>query len=146
MFLINLMLSKLSHKVQSLFYNLILQENPSFSSKCSCTLLKKFLNGRKNQPLFREIKFITDFKEKNETFSSSFAKQCSLTDNGSTLPSLIPFITDKLLFDEDFSIKYIKNVITKLDSNVAHNDNMIIIPMLVLIDIATCKHLDINFK
>ena len=69
-----------------------------------------------------------------------------MIDNGSTLPPLFPFITDKSLLDEDFSIKYIKNVITKLDSNEAHDDNMITIPMLILFDISTCKPLDSIFK
>ena len=69
-----------------------------------------------------------------------------MVDNGSTLPPLFPFITDKSLLDEDFSIKYIKNVITKLDSNEAHDDNMITIPMLILFDISTCKPLDSIFK
>ena len=105
-----------------------------------------FLNGRKTPPLFHENKFITDFKEKSKIFNSSFAKQRSLIDNGSTLPSLFPFITDKSLLGEDFSIKDIKNVITKRDSNEAHDDNMIIIPMLILFHISTCKPLDIIFK
>ena len=120
--------------------------HPSFSSKCYWTLLDKFLYGRKTPPLFHENKCITDFKEKSDIFNSSFAKQCSLIDNGSTLSSLFPFITDKSLLDKDFSTKYIENVITKLDSNEAHDDNMIIILMLILFDISTCKHLDIIFK
>ena len=69
-----------------------------------------------------------------------------MIDNGSTLPPLFPFITDKSLLDEDFSIKYIKNVITKRDSNEAHDDNMITIPMLILFDTSTYKPLDSIFK
>ena len=55
-------------------------------------------------------------------------------------------IAEKSLLGEDFSIKDIKNVITKLDSNEAHDYNMIIIPMLILFHISTCKPLDIIFK
>ena len=69
--------------------------DPSTSPKCYWTLLKTLLNGRKIPcipPLFHDNKFITDFKEKSEIFNSFFAKQCSLIDNGSTLPSLFPLI------------------------------------------------------
>ena len=60
------------------------------------------LNARKDpciQPLFNDSKFITDFKEKSQIFSFFFAKQCLWIDNGSTLPSLFPLITDKSLSD-----------------------------------------------
>ena len=76
--------------------------DPSTSPKCYWTLLKTLLNGRKIPcipPLFHDNKFITDFKEKSEIFNSFFAKQCSLIDNGSTLPSLFPLITEKSLSD-----------------------------------------------
>ena len=72
--------------------------DPSTSPKCYWALLKTLLNGRKIPcipPLFHDNKFITDFEEKSEVFNSFFAKQCSLIDNGSTIPSLFPLITDK---------------------------------------------------
>ena len=76
--------------------------DPSTSSKCYWTLL----NGRKIpciSPLFHDNKFTTNFKEKSEIFNSFFAKQCPLVDNGSTLLSLFPLITEKSLSDVDFS-------------------------------------------
>ena len=71
--------------------------DPSSSPKCYWILLKALLNGWKIPcipPLFHNDKFITDFKEKSKIFNS-FAKQCSLIDIGSTLPSLFPLITEK---------------------------------------------------
>ena len=72
--------------------------NASASPKCYWALLKTFLNSRKIQyipPLFHDNKFIADFKKKSEIFNSFFAKQFSLIDNGSTLPSLFLLIADK---------------------------------------------------
>ena len=123
--------------------------DPSTSPKCYWTLLKTLLNGRKIPcipPLFHDNKFITDFKEKSEIFNSFFAKQCSLIDNGSTLPSLFPLITEKSLSDVDFSVEDIKNIISKLDSNKVHGDDMISIRMLKLCDKSICKPLSIIFK
>ena len=51
-----------------------------------------------------------------------------------TLPSLFHFITEKLLSDVHFSAEDIKHIISKLDSNKAHIDNMISICMLKLCD------------
>ena len=130
-----MILCKLNYKVQSTFFNLSIVEksqkkssDPSTSPKCYWTLLKTLLNGRKIPcipPLFHDNQFITDVKEKSEIFNSFFAKQCSLIDNGSTLPSLFPLITEKSLSDVDFSLEDIKNIISKLDSNKAHGDDMV---------------------
>ena len=123
--------------------------DPSTSPKCYWTLLKTLLNGRKIPcipPLFHDNKFITDFKEKSEIFNSFFAKQCSLINNGSTLSSLFPLITDKLLSDVDFSVEDIKNIISKLDSNKAHGDDMISICMHKLCDKSICKPFSIILK
>ena len=119
--------------------------DPSTSPKCYWTLL----NGRKIpciSPLFYDNKFITNFKEKSEIFNFFFAKQCSLVDNGSSLLSLFPLITEKSLSDVEFSVEDIKNIISKLDSNKAHSDDMISIRMLKLCDNSICKPLSIIFK
>ena len=107
---------------------------PSASPKCYLNLLKTPLNGRKIPcipPLFPDNKFITNFKEKSEISNSFFAKQCSLIDNGSTLPSLFPLISEKSLLDVDvdFLVEDIKNI-SKLDLSKAHVDDMISIRML----------------
>ena len=78
--------------------------------------------------------------------NSFFAKQCSLIDNGAVLRSLFPLITEKSLSDVDFSVEGIKNIISKLDSNKAHGDDMISIRMLKLCDQSIFKTLSIVFK
>ena len=123
--------------------------DPSTSLRCCLTLLKTLLNGRKIPfipPLFQDDRFITDFKEKSEIFNSFFAKQCSLINNGSTLPTFFPLITEKSLSDVDFSVDDIKNIISKLDSNKAYGDDRISIRMLKLCDKSICKLLGIVFK
>ena len=121
--------------------------DPSTSPKCYWTRLKTLLNGRIIPciaPHLHDNKFITDFKEKSKIFNSFFGKQCSLIDNGSTLLSLFPLITDKSLSDVDFLVEQIK--ISKPDSNKAHSDNMISIFLLQLCDKSICKSLNIIFK
>ena len=72
--------------------------------------------------------------------------ECSLIDNGSTLLSLFPLITEKSLSDVDFSVDNIKNIINTLDSNKPHGDDMVSIRMLILCDKSICKPLSIIFK
>ena len=77
---------------------------------------------------------------------SFFAKQCSLIENRSTLPSLFLLITDKSRSDVDFLIEGIKNIISKLDSCKAHVDDMISIRMIKLCHKSICKPFNIIFK
>ena len=85
-------------------------------------------------------------KRRAKSLTPSFAKQCSLIDNGSTLPSFFPLITEKSLSDVDFSVEDIKNITNKFDANKAHDDDMISIRMLKLCDKSICKPLSIIFK
>ena len=71
--------------------------------------------------IMKNYESITESKEK----SKMFAKQCSLIDNGSTLPSLFPLIIKKWYLDADFLVEDLKSVISKVDSNKAHCDDMI---------------------
>ena len=145
------MFCKLNYKVQSTFFNSSnigksqkKLSDPSTSPKCYWTLLKTLLNGKNIPcipPLFHDNKLITDFKEKSKIFNSFFTKQCSLIDNGSTLPSLFPFITEKSLSDIDFSVEDIKSIINKLDSNKAQGDDMISICMLKLLNLLLSSNL-----
>ena len=68
--------------------------NTQKRSKAYWSLLKGFLNNKKIPiipSLFHENRFLTDFKEKAELFSSFFAKQCSLIRNDSELPTSLTF-------------------------------------------------------
>ena len=120
--------------------------DPSTSSKCYCTLLKTLSNGRNIScipPTFPDNNIITDFKEKSEIFNS-FAKQCSLIDNGSTLPSLFLLITKK--HSQMLTSRLRISKISKLDSNKAHGNDVISIRILKLCDKSICKPLNIIFK
>ena len=62
----------------------------STSPKTHCLVLKSFHNSKKNlciPPIFHENRFATNFKGKAELFNYFFAKQCSILDNGSEIPS-----------------------------------------------------------
>ena len=56
------------------------------------SLLKTMLNDKKVPcipPIFHDNKFVTDFSKKADLFNSSFAKQCSVIENNSVLPSSV---------------------------------------------------------
>lgn len=112
-------------------------------------LLKTLLNDRNISSIpqiFDDNKPITNFKEKSKLFNSFFSEQSSLIDNGNTLPSLFPLITDRSLSNVVFSIEDIKKLISRLDSNKAHGCDMISIRMLILYDKSICKSVNIIFK
>ena len=75
--------------------------------------------------MFHENRFVTDFKQKAELFNSFFAKQCSIIDNGSEIPSYLNPKTDKSLSNITFTEKDIVKVIQNLDSNKVHEHDMI---------------------
>ena len=98
----------------------VIKENQTFP-------LRLGLNGRNIPyipPLFHDNKFIVDFKENSEIFTSFIAEQYSLIDNVSALPSPFLLITDKSLSDVDFSKKDIKSL-RKLDLSKAHDCKMV---------------------
>ena len=67
----------------------------------TCWSISKTLLNNKKIPcilsLLQDTKYITDFKKKAELFSLFFAKQCSILDNSSELPSNFLKKTDKSL-------------------------------------------------
>ena len=106
---------------------------PSTSLKTYWSVLKFFHNNKKIpcvRPIFHENRFVTNFKEKAELFNSFFAKQCSIIDNVSEIPSFLHPKTDKFLSNITFTEKDVENVIQNLDSNKAHVHGMISIRMV----------------
>ena len=97
-------------------------------------------------PIFHNIKYVTDFKEKSEIFNPLFANQCSLIPNSSILPSELKLITENTLTSCDFSETDILQIINHQDSNKAHGHDMISIHMLKLCAEAICRPLNIIFK
>ena len=64
-------------------------------------------------PLFHEICFITDFKEKADLFNSVFSNQCSLLKNCSKLSTNPRYVTDKRLLTINFTVDNIEKIIVK---------------------------------
>ena len=87
-------------------------------------------------PLFYENRFATYFKKKAELLKSFFAKQCTVINNSSKVPSELLLKTDK------FFLKIIQN----LDSEKAHDHDRIRIRMLKICGPSICKPLEIIFK
>ena len=97
-------------------------------------------------PLFYENRFVTDFKKKAGLFNSFFAKQCTVFNNGSSLPSELLLKTSKFLSNITFSSDDILKVIQNLDSEKAHGRDKISIRMLKICEPSICKPLEIIFK
>ena len=68
-------------------------------------------------------------EKKTDLFNSSFAKQLSIIENNSVLPSSTNLITDQYLANIEFTKDHLKRIICKLNPNKAH-DHMISISML----------------
>ena len=78
------------------------------------SLLKTILNDKKVPcilPIFHDYKFITDFSKKADLFNSFFAKQCSIIENNSVLPSSTNPNTDQYLANIEFTKNDIKRII-----------------------------------
>ena len=89
---------------------------------------------------------MTDFRKKDDIFNSFFAKQCSLINNDSSLPSKIIKKTDNSLFSITFSTENILQILNKLDSNKAHGHDEINTRMLKLCGFSICRPLQIIYK
>ena len=111
--------------------------------------LKTFLNNKKIScipPLLHDDKFITNFKEKTERFNNFFAKQCSLINWNSDLPSVLSQKTHKSLSTIKFPSDDILKIIKNLDLNKAHGHDMISIWMIKICDASICKPLELIFR
>ena len=97
------------------------------------SLLKTMLNDKKVPcipPIFHDNKFVTDFSKKAHLSNSFFAKQCSIIENNSALPSSTIPVTDQYLGNIEFAKGDIKRIVCKLDPNKAHGHDMISIRKL----------------
>ena len=123
--------------------------NVQRNSKTYWSLLNRFLNNKKIPlipPLFHENKFVTDYKEKAELFNAFFAKQCSLINNSSKLPSHLHYLTDNRLSSVSFSQDAIAKIIQNLDPNKAHGHDNISICMLKICGSSIYKPLEMIIK
>ena len=118
------------------------------NSKLHWFLLKYFSKQKYSliPPLIHENKFITNFLEKAKLFNSFFSKQCSLINNGSTLPTHMNYLANNRLSSITFSQDDIAKIIQNLDSGKAHGHDNISIRMLKICGSAIYKPLAIIFK
>ena len=120
------------------------------STKCYLSLLKTILNAKKSYHeyllLFHDNKYVIDFKEKNEIFSSFFANKYSLIPNNSILPSELKLFTEHTLTSGDFFETDILQIINCLDLHKAQGHDMISICMLKLCSESIFRLLNIILK
>ena len=75
-----------------------------------------------------------------------FAKQCSLIDNNSKLPSQLHYLTDNCLSSESFSQDDVAKIIHSLDPNKAHDHDNTSSRMLKISGSSIYKPLEMIFK
>ena len=108
--------------------------NPDTAPKVYWSWLNRLL-GKVKVPLIPPIlvegKFITKFKEKADAFNSFFSNQCTVLNNGSSLPDLV-YKTNKNISDVKFTSDDISKVIKGLNPIKAHGHDEISIRMIHL--------------
>ena len=82
---------------------------------------------------------LLQISKKVELLNSFFAKQCSIIDNRSKIPSFLNSKADKSLSNITFTEKNIEKVIQNLDLNKTHGHDMISIRMLKICDNQTLE-------
>ena len=84
--------------------------------------------------------------EKAELFNEFFAKQCTIIDNSSEVPSISALRTDKRISSAIFNNDDIDKIIQNLDPNKAHGHDMISIRMLKICGKSILKPLHLIFQ
>ena len=124
--------------------------DPMTSAKTYWSILKSLLNNKKIPcipPLFHQNKYVTDFKKKAELFNCFFAKQCSIINNSSELPSNICKKTNKSISTVRFTSDDTSTLIQNLDPNKkAHSHDILSIRMLKPCGKSSCKTIDLIFQ
>ena len=122
--------------------------DPMTSAKTYSSILKSLLNNKKIPcipPLFHQNKYVTDFNKKAELFNCFFAKQCSIINNSSELPTnILKKKTGKSISTVTFTSDDRATLIQNLDPNKPHDHDMLSIRMLKLCGKSICKPLDLS--
>ena len=123
--------------------------DPTTSPKAFWSILKGVLNNKKIPcipPIYYNNNYNTGFKEKAQIFNNFFAKQFTLVENSSKLPTDSSKRTNNHLSTISFTKDDIANIIKNLHSNKAHSFDMISIPMLKICGDSILKPLALIFK
>ena len=145
-------LNNLISESKKSYYNRLSRKlsNPKTNSKTYWTILKSLFCDKKIPViphLVHNNTQITDFKAKACLFNSHFSKQCSLLDNGSTLPlpSFFPLPHTSL---SSFTIDggSLLNLVRSLDVHKSHGSDNISIRMLKICDSSIVKPLMLIFN
>ena len=123
--------------------------NPATSAKTYWTILKTFYSGKKIPlipPLVINDQVITDFPEKTNYFNLYFARQCTPTENDSSVPTEKNCLCDATISAVDFEDQDILKIIRALDINKAHRHGNISTLMIKICDSSIVKPLSIIFR
>ena len=105
------------------------------SLKAYWSILKAFLINKKIPcipPLFRNNKFISNFRDKAELFNNFFAQQYTLIDKSSEISLTLNTKTTKMLSSILVTRTDIVKIIKNLDPNKAHGHDIISTQMIKL--------------
>ena len=96
--------------------------------------------------MYHNNNYITDFKEKAQTFNDFFAKQCRLVESTSKLPTDSFKRINNLFSTISFTKDDIAKIIRNLNPNRAHSCSMISIRMLKICGDSIFKPLELIFN
>ena len=119
------------------------------SPKAYWSILKTILNNKKIPyfpPIYHNNNCITDFKEKSQIFNDFFAKQCTLVENTTKLPTNFFKRTNNFLPIISLTKDGIAKIIKNLNPNKAHGFDMISIRILKICGDSILKPLELIFK
>ena len=117
--------------------------DPTASLNVYWSTLKTLLNNKKVPcipPIYHNNNYIT------EIFDNFFAKQCTLVENTSKLPTDFFKRINNLFSTISFSKDDIAKIIRNLNPNKAHGFDMISIRMVKIYDDSILKSLELIFK
>ena len=123
--------------------------DPTTCPKVYWSILKTLLNNKKIPcipPVYHNNNEITDFQEKAQIFNDFFAKQCTLVENSSKLPTNSFKRPNNLLSTISFTKDDIAKVIKNPNPNKAHGFDMISIRMTKICCESILKPLELIFK
>ena len=128
--------SKLIKQAKNSYYEKLgnLLEDPSCGEKHFWNAFKKLANKKKTTnipPIIENNVYVTDFHQKSTIFNDYFAKQCTIHDNGSTLPQLI-YRTNSVLSNIVINLDEIVGIILKQNVRKAHGCDKVSMAMLKL--------------